>query len=125
MQRRQTPTPTPIQPRVTTVRWLHIPKAGSSFINVLWRYACPSAPAELAAYWRSGRCANVTILFDDAHAPAVYPRDAGKLVGLFRAPAARRASCWTMLQAQLRPTCMLAPTWLDLRRRLAPTTLAI
>ena len=83
-------------------RWLHAPKTGSSFLNVLFRHACPEAPptmrytsgrpvwppdGEMAAFFHATNSCkhSVSVIFDGVHAPAVYPRDAGVLVGLFRA----------------------------------------
>lgn len=90
-----------------SVRWLHIPKAGSAFINVLARYACPSlvgsnvsfAMAFNFSHWwpehsESHHCQGLQMPWA-GHVP-VRPQERAPgqrmLVGVFRAPAQRLIS---------------------------------
>jgi len=94
----------------TPIRWLHIPKTGSSFVVAIYRYACPSvATDELVTLLEDdcmGPCLTVTVPYPpetyctgltsnasdadgsgtvlDEHFPPVYPRDTGHVVSLFR-----------------------------------------
>lgn len=102
------------------IRWLHIPKAGSSFVASIYSYACSAPVGEVAAlmggtcgapcfdvtksFPPSEFCTHLTEAADDfgdvvagpfsvdGHKPPVYPRDMGRVVSLFRTPAALKSS---------------------------------
>ena len=87
------------------VRWLHIPKAGSAFVNVLARFACPhdaALPAfDIALNYSQWRAAHPLVTCDGllppwaGHAPVQrHEVQSGRrvLVGVFRQPAQRLLS---------------------------------
>mmetsp|Transcript_19508 Transcript_19508/g.33518 ORF Transcript_19508/g.33518 Transcript_19508/m.33518 type:complete len:411 (+) Transcript_19508:39-1271(+) len=92
--------------------WLHIPKTGSSFVNVLIQFACANFPAEEplstggvnhfneytsnSEYECSQEYAGIPFLAEDSfHQPvtdAVYQQNKGKLMGMLREPKSHRVS---------------------------------
>ena len=107
---------TPVCPR-GCVRYLHVPKAGSSFAPMLWAYSCPqvqsrwlelreSSPSssrrlstDLNAAernYRQGRCPclSTDLRFSYKHQPLMKQRDVRDAVGLFRWPVERVVSAF-------------------------------
>lgn len=92
--------------RSRRVRWFHVPKSGSPFINVLARFACPSLIGSNVTFvtalnfsmWRNAMRPNCSGLLApwQGHTPALtHERAQGArpaLVGLFRTPAQRLLS---------------------------------
>ena len=89
------------------VRWLHVPKSGSTFINVLARYACPSLASSGVAFvismefeqWRlqnNGTACKGLLPPWLGHTPVRAqdraPQRAHTLVAVFRAPSQRLIS---------------------------------
>ena len=87
------------------VYWLHIPKAGTSFLNTIFHWACPRVPSEIflakgirSFYHRNWQqWAWCDVEFTDinpGHFPYVESRDRGHGVGLFRKPQQRIMSAF-------------------------------
>jgi hypothetical protein len=90
------------------IYWLHVPKTGgSSFVVAIYRYACdvpieavaaamdgdcrPPCQAVTTPYPPEERCALVDGMLD-GHSPPAFPAHTGRVVSLFRRPAALKAS---------------------------------
>lgn len=101
--------------RTKELTWLHFPKAGSSFANTIFHYACPFAPsnatvgdnvapvwppAGLAEHFNASNCGTLGLkaIHASPHGPVHYPQDAGRIVVIFRRPENRLTSCLNMLQ---------------------------
>ena len=87
------------------VYWLHVPKAGTSFLNTIFHWACPRVPSEIflakgirSFYHRNWQqWAWCDVEFTDitpGHFPYVESRDRGHAVGLFRKPQQRVMSAY-------------------------------
>jgi len=110
-------------------RWLHIPKTGSAFINLVARYACPSLVGSNITFvtalnftrWRSMRSPQtIPVSSDDATCAGLLPpwaghipvreheRDQRLLLGIFRAPSQRLISGFHHTEYSM-PQSMIAP----------------
>ena len=115
-----TPSPSPagLWPSdLTQVTWLHIPKASSSFVAAVYRYACPSVPIDdLAALLEDDCMPPITTPYPpteycpgfvdparsiNGHPPPKYPEDIGQVASLFRNPTDIKSSFfeWVVVQA--------------------------
>ena len=107
----------------TRLRWLHFPKAGTSFANTILHTACPKAPHDasvapntppewppigLKEHYARPACI-IEVTPSRPHEPARYPRDVGTVIALFRSPRARLTSSWSFLHAALQPECLRDP----------------
>ena len=101
--------------RETRIRWLHIPKTGTSFMNTIWHHGCPDLPllAEAGMFNESFERKfdklygplNHTCPYLEDHSPATHkpigPKEwarlpRGTFVSMFRQPAARIISAFYM-----------------------------
>lgn len=101
----------PLPRKLVRLFWLHIPKCGTSWLNVVFHYACPRVPEnvtcslvvgraggpiaeELLRRWPPWRWCNTPfVVRPNAHIPYA-PRAKGFAVALFREPRARLVSAF-------------------------------
>lgn len=104
----------PFPPAGGQVRWLHVPKTGTSFANTVWHYGCPDMADDVsvAAYDRRFEneineryplekwCPRLVDHTPGTHKPIgvdEWAQHEGHFVALLREPAARMSSAYSFL----------------------------